>query len=84
MKSSQQEKIVNLKLKLWKYELYRYMAKFSQNGQEGSGQYGKLMHVLIALTFYSSFADTHFSLVRIIESLQQLNSSAFSTATGTN
>lgn len=34
--------------------------------------------------FLQFFCRTHFSLVRIIESLQQLNSSAFSTATGTN
>lgn len=36
MKSSQQEKIAHLKFKLGKYELWRYMVKFSQNRKKGS------------------------------------------------
>lgn len=40
MKSSQQEKIVNLKFKLWKYELCIYMVIFNQNRKQGSVNMG--------------------------------------------
>lgn len=44
------------------------------------------MLILIAFFFLQIqfTSGTHFSLVRIIESLQQLNTSAFSTATSSN